>query len=66
MIRWKRSQEGFVESHCGRWKITPEYWGCVKPQAFTLWRDGKKVAFGKATQHAAKDTAEYLLKQADA
>ena len=60
VIRWKRSQEGFVESRCGRWKITPEYWSCVDPQAFTLSRDGEIVARHCSTQRDAKDTATYL------
>jgi hypothetical protein len=61
VIRWKRSSDGFAESHCGRWRITPEYWSCVEPQAFTLHRDGKIVARGCSTQRDAKDTASDLL-----
>lgn len=66
MIRWKRSEEGFVESHDGEWQITPEYWSCVRPQAFTLWRrlpDGtrKKVSFGCSTQRDAKQSADTML-----
>lgn len=63
MIRWKRSVKKFIKSHCGEWWITPEYWSCVDPQAYTLQRkypDGtwKKVAFGCATQAEAKKIAE--------
>ena len=36
---------------------TPEYWGCVNPQAFTLHRDGQIVARNCATQRDAKETA---------
>lgn len=61
MIHWKRSREGFVESRCGRWKITPEYWGCVDPQAFTLHRDNTIVVRNCATQREAKQDAENLL-----
>lgn len=60
-VQWKRSQDGFVESRCGRWKITPEYWSCTDPQAFTLHRDGKIVARHCETQRDAKDTANSLL-----
>lgn len=60
-IRWKRSQDGFVESRCGRWQITPEYWSCTEPQAFTLHRDGKIVTRGCETQREAKDTAASLF-----
>lgn len=62
-IRWKRSQEGFVESHCGRWKITPEYWSCVDPQAFTLHHDGKIASRNCPTQRDAKETAERLIEK---
>lgn len=61
MIRWKRSQDGFVESHCGRWQITPEYWSCTEPQAFTLHHNGKIVTRGCETQRDAKDTADSLF-----
>lgn len=68
MIRWKRSSEGFVESHCGEWSITPEYWSCVNPQAYTLWRrrDGErtKVSYGITTQREAKETAETVAREA--
>lgn len=61
LIRWKRSQDGFVTSHCGRWQITPEYWSCTDPQAFTLHHDGKIVARGCTTQRDAKETANSIL-----
>lgn len=60
MISWKRANDGFVESHCGHWKITPLYWGCTRPQLFELWRDGKKVAGHCATQKEAKAEAKRL------
>lgn len=61
MIRWKRSEEGFVESHDGEWQITPEYWSCVSPQAYTLSRKGNIVSRGCSTQRDAKETAANML-----
>lgn len=66
MIKWRRAQEGFVDSHDGQWKITPEYWSCVNPQAYSLSRkraDGKweRVASSCATQRDAKAEAEAVL-----
>lgn len=61
MIRWKRSEDGFVESHDGEWQITPEYWSCVRPQAFTLHRNNKIVSRGCSTQKDAKQTADNIL-----
>jgi hypothetical protein len=60
-VRWKKSEEGYVESHCGHWKITPEYWSCVNPQAYTLWRDNKKVSYGCSTQRDAKQSADNIV-----
>ncbi len=60
-IRWKRStDDGFVESHDGRWRITPLYWGCTRPQLFELFRDGKRVSSSCATQREAKYEAERM------
>lgn len=64
MIRWKRANDGFVESHCGRWRITPLYWGCVNPQSYELWRDDKKVEGHIATQAEAKRVASELQRAA--
>ena len=56
MIRWKRSTGDFVESHCGRWNITPIYGGLTRPESYVLYCDGKVVGSG-STQHEAKEDA---------
>jgi hypothetical protein len=60
VIRWKRSVEGYCDSHCGRWRISPLYCGRVKPQFFDLYLDGKKVALMLSSQHEAKDRASNM------
>ena len=35
-VKWHRSDDGFVESHCGRFSIQPLYWGCVNPQEYKI------------------------------
>jgi hypothetical protein len=64
MITWKKSSEGFTESHCGKWNITPEYWSCVKPQAYSLWvkidEKWNKVSYGCNTQKEAKQLAQEI------
>lgn len=62
MIRWKRANDGFVESRDGRWRISPLYWGCTRPQMFELFRDGKSVATYCSTQREAKEAAERLVR----
>ena len=64
-VKWKRSKDDYVDSHCGLWKITPNYWSCVRPQSFTLERkvDGKwkRVDSHCATQREAKAVADGIL-----
>lgn len=62
-IHWKRADDGFVESRCGRWWITPLYCGCTRPQAYELQRDGKIVDSYCQTQREAKARAEELARE---
>lgn len=57
-IRWRPSDDGFVESHDGRWRIVPCYAGCTRPQDYQLWQDGKLVGRMLSTQRDAKEEAE--------
>lgn len=65
-IRWKRPNDGFVESHCGEWRIVPLYCGCTRPQDYELWRLNKAVASMCGTQRGAKDAAEELARRLEA
>jgi hypothetical protein len=62
VIRWKKANDGFVESHCGEWFITPLYCGCTRPQLYELRRktDYTKVLDTSKTQKGCKEWAEYL------
>lgn len=62
-IRWKRSRDGFVESHCGEWRIVPLFCTCTRPQDYELWRRGKIAARMCGTQRGAKDAAEAITKE---
>lgn len=66
-VRWKRANDGFVESHDGEWAITPLYWGCTRPQRYELRRTANysKVVGSGSTQKECKEAAEYL-KEKDA
>jgi hypothetical protein len=35
-MKFYRNECGDTVSDCGRVVITPEYWGCVKPQSYKL------------------------------
>jgi hypothetical protein len=36
LLRWHRSNEGFTTTHCGHYKIQPEYWGRCNAQSYRL------------------------------
>lgn len=63
-VKWRRSSDGFCDSACGRYKITPLYCGCVKPQMFDLWfypnglgGERKKIDGMASSQRECKDAA---------
>ena len=68
-IRWKRADDGFVESHCGRWWITPIYGGLTRPESYTLLRNatgsvgGWKQTGTGSTQRECKMVAEQISEE---
>ena len=60
MLKWKRSDDGFVDSKCGRFQIVPRWWGRVAPQEYILEDKGKQVG-SYDTQRAAKNAAERIV-----
>ena len=62
-IKWKRSSDGYCDSHCGHWRITPRYCGRTKPQFFDLLRDLKEVAMMLPSQGACKEEALRILEK---
>jgi hypothetical protein len=65
-IGWKRSTEDFVESHCGRWWITPIYGGTTRPERYDLRHNasgevgGWRVVGSGQTQSECKEEAARL------
>jgi hypothetical protein len=57
VVRWKRAAGDHVESHCGRWRISPLYCGRTRPEAFVLW-DGERQLGEFMNQRDAKVDAE--------
>jgi hypothetical protein len=60
-VRWRRSTGDYVESHCGRWWITPIYGGCTRPERYELRLDNRVVG-GGASQHACKEDADRWIR----
>jgi len=67
MIKWGKSKEGYVESKCGRFQISPIHWGRCNPIGYTLqdfnmfWQSSRCSPF--ETQKEAKMKAEKVLKE---
>lgn len=67
-MKWQKSDDGFVKTHCLHYSISPEYWGRVKAQSYLLEfiadiRGGvaysRRIRIGSyATQAAAKKAAD--------
>jgi hypothetical protein len=64
MIRWGKSSDGFVHSHCRHWAIVPLFCGCTRAQWFELRCDDAVVESLLATHREAKDAAEEHCKKA--
>lgn len=59
-VHWKRANDGFVESHCGRWRITPLYCGCTRPQSYELWFDNQSKGWYSSQREAKDDVRDRL------
>jgi len=35
-IKWGRSEDGYVDSKCGLFRIVPKWWGRVSPQEYVV------------------------------
>jgi hypothetical protein len=56
-VKWNRSEDGFVNSKCGDYRIVPKWWGRVQPQEFVLEFMGKRIC-SRDTQREAKEQAQ--------
>jgi len=59
-VRWKRSTGDYVESHCGRWWITPIYGGGTRPERYELRFDNRVVGSGENQRECKKEAASYV------
>lgn len=64
MIKWNRSDEGYVSSKNGDWEIFPIYIGRTEPQGYELYRGSEKIS-GRAlyTQLDAKALANRIVEE---
>lgn len=62
-IKWGRSEDGYVDSKCRRYKIKPLYFGCVKPQWFEARYYAEVISRWCSTQREAKEVCEGHLQK---
>ncbi len=55
LIKWQRSDEGYVDSHCGRFDIVPLYCGTTRPQYYACYYTDP-VTLGRTKVTALSDT----------
>jgi hypothetical protein len=66
-VKWSRSDEGYVDSHCGRFDIVPLPMGTTRAQAYDLYYTDpfdlsrKRVTSCADTQSECKAEAEDFL-----
>ena len=61
-VQWGRSEDGFVESKCGRFKIKPIFAGRYKPIWYQV-EDTAPGGHGMATQNTQKECKAWLERQ---
>ena len=79
-LKWKRSEEGSTETHCGRYSIEPIFNHAATPQGYNLyfnltpgkpgriklrsWLDTQTECKDEAARHEAKEHPAMITKQA--
>ena len=67
IVKWGRSEEGYVESKCGRFDIVPLWMGTTRAQAYDLIDTGPNrnlyVRTMHDTQRLAKEHAQEIINQ---
>lgn len=69
IIKWLRSEEGYVDSKCGRFEIVPLWCGTTRPQYFDCYYTDpfdlsrKKVTSLTDTQRDCKAEVESFCKR---
>jgi hypothetical protein len=62
-IQWARDDCGRTVSVCGRFKIDPKYWGCVRPTSYDLKVDGKHWSTNNLLRDAKASAQDVIRKE---
>jgi hypothetical protein len=65
-IKWGKSEEGYVESKCGRWRIVPLYCGTTSPQMYEIIDDDEGRRWTGDTQRMLKADAQDAVDRGEA
>lgn len=63
LIKWGRSEDGFVDSKCGRFSIVPNYCGTTRPQDYNVRDKDRKIIISHMAQtisEAKEDVEDYM------
>lgn len=60
MVDWNRSKDGYCESKCGRFHISPLYLGRCSPVEYELYYNSVKIKQWYPSQRSAKEGAEAM------
>ena len=61
-IKWGRSEDGFVTSKCGRYRIVPQFAGRVQPIWYQV-EDRNPCGYGMATLGTQKECKDWVERQ---
>ena len=61
VIRWGASREGYAESKCKRFSISPMYYATTYIQGYDLMDNKTKMNRDHDTQNEAKAAAQYII-----
>ena len=61
-IKWGRSDDGYVDSKCGQFRLVPKWWGRVNPQEYVVEHQNSRGEWIRVTagdsQREAKKYAQ--------
>lgn len=63
-LRWYKSNDGFTNTHCLHYKLTPEYWGRCHAQSYGLIYFPNIKTFKGSVRLGSHDTQQIGKQQA--
>lgn len=66
-VKWQRSDEGYVDSHCGQFWIVPLFEGTTRAQSYQLYQQNVMTLQGekRGTHDTQRDAKVFAQELAD-